>query len=267
MPWDAFLVSHLAPAGAAFAPAARNVARQRGWRARIAEWSPDAVIDFRDGPEVYWASRSGQMKRKLNAEERRLTERGRVEFSDLGEQGRSWPEAWHLMNDLYHRSWQHGGGESPFDAAWNATNRHALAPFYDRKQLVVYVLTFNDRPVAFDLWLGGNGIQYGLARGMDAEFRDAAVGVILARRGIAWAHDRGWTAQNLGPAGDGPHLAYKRRWMNQSMSGDVTVISRPWSAYGAIERVLERPSARRWWQRLQLSARSRALARRLRRRP
>lgn len=255
-PWSALCVSHLGENTEWFEPALRTLASERGWGIRQAHWSPEAVVGFRDGPDAYWATRSGQMKRKLNTNERVLEQLGHLEFSDLATTGATWTQAWNTMLGLYHQSWQHGAGLSPFEAGFEEINQRVLQPFYERARLHVYVLSLDGHPIAFDLWLGGGDIQYGITRGMHPRYRDHSSGGILARRGIALAFSQGYREQWLGPYSDHAHFAYKQRWLTHTVHGPYLIVSRPWSMYGMVERALGSHKLHAFWKRHQIGERS-----------
>lgn len=113
--WDALPVSHCNDRSRWYESAVRTVARTRGWQGRECAWSSEAVLDFDDGPGPYWDTRSGHMRRKLNAGERGLAAQGEVRFRDLAAEGLAWTECWAALEDIYRRSWQKGAGLSPFD--------------------------------------------------------------------------------------------------------------------------------------------------------
>jgi hypothetical protein len=268
--WDALLVSHCDDRSRWYENAVQAVARARGWQVRECDWSSEAVLDFDDGPDAYWDTRSGHMRRKLNAGERGLAAQGEVRFRDLAADGLPWTECWAALEDIYRRSWQKGAGLSPFDPPWGDLNRTGLEPFHRRGQLLPLVLTLAGRPIAFDLWLAGGTSLYGLARGMDPAYRDDSAGGVLARRSLEYAHARGFRREFLGPVNDQPHFAYKQRWLTRTGDPRMLIVSRPRSWYGALEGAFARDSAlARLWTRHRLGERLRdgfARVRRWRRR-
>lgn len=129
-----------------------------------------------------------------------------------------------------------------------------------------FTLLVGGRPVAFDLWLGAEKSIYGLARGMDAEFRDGSAGGVLARWAIARSFELGYRRLSLGPVNDQPHFAYKRRWLTHTDPGRLLLVLRPRSWYGVLEGLLARhPRFAAAWERQRMSDRLRGLFDRARR--
>lgn len=264
--WDVLLLSHFDAHSRWLEAALRTVVAERSWTLREQIWSAEAVLEFDDGPDAYWATRSGHMRRKLNAGERTLAARGTLRFADLATEKRPWPECWNTLEDIYRRSWQAGAGLSPFDAPWGAPNRDGLEAFHRRGQLHPVVLRLDDTPIAFDLWLASGSSLYGLARGMDPAHRDSSAGGVLARRTIEYAHTLGFRRKYLGPVNDQPHFAYKHRWLTRTDDPRMLVVARPRSWYGRLDCLLTRhPGLAAFWSRHRISDRLRTAFDRARR--
>ena len=267
--WDVLNLNYLNDATAAIERALWAAVTRQGWIPLPSGEAREAVVDFSDGVDAYWMSRSKGMRRKTRVGRRRLQKLGELAIVDAKEAELPWPKCWELIDTVFRRSWQKGAGLSPFDEPWATVNEPALAGYYGDDRLRVLFLFLDQRPLAFDIWLTDGDNLYGLVRGMDGDkaFKKMGPGVVLARDSLPRLFRGGYRRQFLGPVNDEPHYAYKRRWMTQARPFRRALALNPNTPYGFLHRLYrEFGPFRRLWDQAELKRRSLALFRALRKR-
>ena len=256
--WDALVISHVNERTAWFEAALRAVAGRRGWAVRETPGWPEVIVDFSDGPEAYWQTRSSHRRRRVRSDERRLAKRGAVRLRDLHAEGAPWEEVWRRIEGVYRVSWQAGSGLYPFDEPMRAVNVRLLGELYERGRLRPLLLCVDDQAVAYGLWLAGEDTLYGLAIGIDPAYREDGPGSALFSMMISQTHEQGFRKIHLGQLTDWGHIEYKKQWLTHAEEHRLLIIVRPWSLYGALDRALEKCGpARRLWLRFGLGDRVR----------
>ena len=256
--WDVGLIGYLNHHTLWFEKSLHQIVQQNRWILREAPCSNEAVIDFTKGFDYYWETRSGEMKRKINKGERLLLQSGNIKIIDASEEGYSWEQCWELIQAIYNSSWQKNAGLSPFDLPWRAVNLRHIESYYQKNRMRLYMLCMNGTPIAYDLWLTGGTTLYGLARGMNPEYRYGSPGDVLAKWEIEKAHQQNFTCLYMGPVSDQPHFAYKKRWMTNDIPYHKIQFIRPRSWYGIIDQAVNRIPLIHWiWDKCGLTARSR----------
>jgi CelD/BcsL family acetyltransferase involved in cellulose biosynthesis len=258
VPWDALSFDYLSTDTEWLEQAVHQLAIARGWHTEPAPTSDEAWLDFSAGPEAYWSTRSGSLRRKLNKTTRELTGRVRVTCEDVAQDAPDLRACFDRLRSTYERSWQRGAGLSPFDPPHRDRNLDALEPFFRKGQIVAPVLRANDEIVAFEFWLRGGHEMFGIARGHDPTYAPYSLGSQLARWTINESFRRGVTRHYLGPVNDNPHLAYKERWLTDRRPNHRLVVVRPRSLYGGVHVLLARhPRLRALWGRAGVSVAAR----------
>lgn len=252
--WDALSFDYLSADTGWLEAGVRQLAAERGWRVETVPSADEAWLDFPDGPEAYWAGRSGPLKRKLRKAARELADRVRITREDVAEGAPSFAACFETLRPAFERSWQKGAGLSPFDEVRRGPNLRALEGLFRDGGVFVPALRADGEIVAFEVWLRGGSEMFGIARGLDPAFAPYSIGSQLIDWTIGEAFRRGVTRLYLGPVNDQPHMSYKERWLTGRRPNHRLIVVRPRSAYGALHGLLaSHPRLLAAWERARIA--------------
>ena len=258
--WDVGLIGFLNERTQWFENALNHVIQQQGWSIEDIPCSDEAVIDFPDGFEAYWSTRSSNMRRKIKKAEQFLQQSGTIRIIDAAEEGYDWDQSWNIVQTIYDTSWQKNAGLSPFDLPWRDVNLTHIKSYYQNNQIRLYVIFFNDTPIAYDLCLSGGKALYGLVCGMNSNYRRASAGDVQLRWTIEHAYQQGFQRIYMGPVSEQPHYDYKNRWLTQIIPYRKIQFTRPWSWYGLLDRFVNHVPPVQWiWKKFNLTCQSHKL--------
>ena len=258
--WDVGIIGFLNERTQWFESALNHVIQQQEWNVCDIPCSDEAIIDFPESFDTYWSTRSGNMRQKIKKGERILKESGTLRIIDLTEEEYNWEQSWNVIKTIYDSSWQKNAGVSPFDHPWRDINLSHIQSYYQKNRVRLYVMFFNDIPIAYDLWLTGGKALYGLARGMNSNYRNGSAGDVLAKWGIDQAYHQGFERIYMGPVNDQPHYDYKKRWLTQILPYRKIQFVRPWSWYGFLDCMINKVPPFQWiWKKLNLTGLSHKL--------
>lgn len=239
-PWEVLSFDYQSDDTAWLEQGLRRLAVRRRWQVESVPTSDEAWLDFPDGPEAYWATRSGSLKRKLAKSTRELAARVALSHEDLALSSPDLATCFERFRPAYERSWQQGAGLSPFDPGARAGNLEALQPFFQTGRVVVPVLRAHGEIIAFEFWLREGAEMFGVARGLDPAYAPYSTGSQLTRWTIEESFRRGVTRLYLGPVSDNPRMAYKERWLTGRRSNHRLLVVRLRSPYGCLHASLSR---------------------------
>jgi CelD/BcsL family acetyltransferase involved in cellulose biosynthesis len=191
----------------------------KGISATTAVWAQSAQIEIAGTWDQYLAGRKRKFRENIRAAERRLAERGRVEYLRWRPQGAARGDAdprWDLYDaceQLAARSWQG-------DSTTGTTLSHdPVRPFLrDAHQAAaragaaeVNLLLVDDAPVAYAYGYQYDGRVFGLRTGYDAERVHQGAGTVLFARKICDSFERGDRLLDFGAE----YLECKRHWVTR----------------------------------------------------
>jgi CelD/BcsL family acetyltransferase involved in cellulose biosynthesis len=181
--------------------------RGAGFQAYQTVWTHTAVIDLAGTWDDYLAGRHSKWRNNLNRWERRLRERGEIEFvryRPVGSAQHDDDPRWDLYDaceELARRSWQ---GSS---TTGTTLSHESVRPFLRESHVAAVraglldlnLLFLGGTPVAYAYNYHCGGLVYGLRIGYDPEFRQAGAGNCLYARAIRDSFARGDRLYDLGP--------------------------------------------------------------------
>ena len=252
--WDALSFDYLSTDTDWLERGVRHLAAERGWHVESVESSDEAWMDFPQGPDAYWAQRSGPLKRKLHKAARELAGCAEITREDVALSSASFADCFETLRPAFECSWQKGAGLSPFDESRRSLNIRELEALFRDGRIFVPALRADGRIVAFEVWLRGGAEMFGIARGLDPAYASYSIGNQL----IAWTLEetfrRGVTRLYLGPVNDQPHMSYKERWLTGRRPNHRLIVVRPRSPYGALHRLLAKhPRLLEVWRRARIA--------------
>jgi hypothetical protein len=254
-PWDVLSFDYLSDDTDWLEQSVRRLAAARGWHVESIPTSDEAWLDFPDGPEAYWAGRSGSLRRKLAKTTRELAALVSVSQDDVAASSPDLASCFECIRPSYERSWQKGAGLSPFDEPHRSSNLRALESFFRAGRIIVPVLRANTEIIAYEFWLREGPEMFGVTRGLDPRYARYSAGSQLTEWTITESFRRGGTRLYLGPVNDNPHMAYKERWLTGRRRNHRLVVVRPRSLYGGLHTFLGRhPRLRALWRRARVDA-------------
>ncbi|HTU27177.1 MAG TPA: GNAT family N-acetyltransferase [Pirellulales bacterium] len=189
----------------------------RGLTASTAVWAESAQIELKGSWETYLAGRKRSWRKSIRYAERRLAERGVVEFTRIrprgaacGEDDPHWPQ-YDACESLAMQSWQ---GSS---TTGTTLSHAAVRPFLRAAHEVathagaadISLLTVGGAAAAFAYCYQSAGYVYGLRMGFDGRFDGA--GTVLLARLVEDSFQRGDRIIDLGSE----YLDCKRPWLTR----------------------------------------------------
>ena len=161
-----------------------------GFSAYPTVWNRTAVVDFDGTWQSYWASRKGAWQRRFRHDQRRLAEKGEIQYVRYRPAGRPHHDGdprWDLYDaceELAMRSWQ--GSSADGTTLSHATVRGFLREAHEaaaaQGTVDLNLLLVGGVPAAFVYGYCRGGSIYGLRRGYDAaKARSRAGNILLAR--------------------------------------------------------------------------------------
>jgi CelD/BcsL family acetyltransferase involved in cellulose biosynthesis len=182
-------------------------------------WEQIAVIDMIGSWEDYLASRTSKWRNNLRRAERRLSQRGHVEYVRFRPQGIEYAVAdprWDLYDaceNLAGKSWQ--GSSSTGTTLSHESIRQFLRDAHAAAAAVgavdVNLLLLDGSPLAFAYNYHGRGNVIGLRAGYDADLSRDGAGTVLGARMVEDSFRRGDRFFDLGPG----YLASKRHFLTR----------------------------------------------------
>jgi len=159
----------------------RKLATTRLWIVAIEEAEQNLIIDV-DGQWVtYWNGLSRNLRKSLAKQERQLRKLGRVEFQDVG-QVATWPDWFEKALTLEATGWKGQAGtailQRPNEARFYRAVAHGAA---EKQRLHLFLLTLDDRLIAFQLATGEDNVLFALKTTYDEELSHYGPGSILLR--------------------------------------------------------------------------------------
>ncbi|MCE5268662.1 MAG: GNAT family N-acetyltransferase, partial [Planctomycetaceae bacterium] len=183
----------------------RQAMLDAGLQAYATVWERTAVVDFDGTWDAYWASRKGAWLRRFRHAERKLAERGKldyVRYRPQASQDDSTPR-WDLYDaceQLARRSWQ--GSATDGTTLSHESIRGFLREVHQAAARAgavdLNLLYLNGEPVAFMYGYYYNGYIYGLRRGYDAELASDGAGNVLMAYALQDSFARGDRMYDLG---------------------------------------------------------------------
>lgn len=243
--WQVFALAKVDPDG----PAARALVplcARRPFVRRTETRSP--MVDMHGGWEAYWRAQSQRFKKTVRNVANRIERLGRIEIDDLAASGDPATCA-AVFQDVAGRGWKATLATSPTASAAVARFFDALtAVLHQRRQLSLWVLRLDGKPIATEYHVHDGDTVYALRSDFDEQYRDASPGAHLNAVIVRSYFERGVRRYDMGP-GDSE---YKQRWATGTRTFDTywlfnrTLYAR---AVYAFERRAIPPlrRARTWW--------------------
>jgi len=183
-----------------------------GFPARRAPWLESAVIELHDGWNLYWADRKAHWRTNVRRGERRLREKGKLEFVRYRPEPNADPrwDLYDICEQLAAKSWQGSSrtGTTLSHDSVRAYLRDAHAAAAGFGSLDMNLLYINGQPSAFAYNYQYQGHVYGLRVGFDASLSMEGAGTVLQKMMIEDSCRRGDYMIDLGPGS----LHCKRHW-------------------------------------------------------
>lgn len=223
--------------------------KSAGIEGRKELWRQTGMIDMDGTWDDYFASRSRSCRRKVRLMQRKLAERGTVEFIRYRPQGTAngdddprW-DLYEMCEQIAERSWQ--GSSTTGTTITHASIRDFLRDMHVRAchagAADLCLLLVDGRPVAF--WYGYHyqGYVCGLRMGFDPEFADQGVGNVMICAVIKDSFERGDRTIDFGS----DYLECKRRWVT-SIAGSYRYCH--YSGLGKAQLLRAKRYVDAWWR-------------------
>jgi CelD/BcsL family acetyltransferase involved in cellulose biosynthesis len=221
--------------------------RAQGMLSVTDTWSTAAEIRLEGTWEHYWAARTSRWRNNVRRSEKKLAERGEIEYvryrprgTMSGEDDPRW-DLYDACESLAATSWQ--GNSTTGTTLSHNTVRDFLR---DAHQVAtacgmadINLLLLNGRPVAFNYAYQYGGYVFGLRTGMTADPEADGAGTVLQRRMIEDCYSRGDTVYDLGAE----YVECKRYWTTHYRPGYRHTYFAPSSPRSQLLRL------KRWWKR------------------
>ncbi|GEM_PF-368909 len=179
-------------------------------------WQQVALVDLSGTWEEYWRERPGHLRKELPRLERRLTERGKLEYRRYRPCGENFGEAdpqWDLYDmcvEVAQRSWQarSNTGRTLCHPSIARFQRDAHAAACRLGCADINLLLLDNRPIAFAYNYYWKGRLTGLRKGYDEAWARFSPGALLDRKMFEDSFRRGDRWYDLGAG----YLEPKRPW-------------------------------------------------------
>lgn len=202
--WDLIELRWVSPDGG-MAPVEQAL-ETAGYRAYRSVWDQTALVDLGDTRDGWFNARPAKWRSNVRRDERRLRERGTVEYIRYRPLGNRFGEddpRWDLYGDcetVARRSWQGDStnGTTLTHTSIRAYLRDAHAAAAARGEVDMNLLYFDGRPLAFSYNYYRRGRVQGLRSGFDAELAREGAGNLLHVSAIRDSFARGDLLYDLG---------------------------------------------------------------------